>query len=603
MKLPFRLPIPFALLLAASAALPACGGGGSQTSGGLSSSLALTMMDSASDQVDSFQVDVTALDLTRLNHAAFQALAAPVTLDFADLTDSGQLLNLVDAPLGNYVSASITLDFTHATCLLTGQSTPATILDDQGAALNGPIVVPVTLSGVFVLGAAAHKQIEIDLDLAQSLQIDAANNTVAFTPTFSVRTDPAQQHPIAIAGRLASIDTVHSSFVVTLKDDNGLAIANVTCGSDNATVFQTNGVPATGMTGLNALALLPLDTWVQAQGTVDVALARIDVTNVNAGIGTWNGGTDIIEGHVIDRSGAAGADATFTVLGRSSNAAHDTFQFNTSFTVTSSFAGTHVVRHASSTAYDTDEINVGQHVRIFGTLSGTAMDVTAGVLREQPTWIFGTAAGAPASGQLTLALAFVGMRDQTLYQWADGGTTPPNPSALVADVGALADALQIDVGTHVLLRGYFSGVSDAGADFTADAVTNADTAPALLLVRNILGTGFDVALTCGVAQIDITITGSAAAGEYAVIDQGLVGITSLPSAPTPTIVPAGGVGLYAIRDITAGGITTYLSFITFSASLNDRISAGAQVRHVAAIGPYDAGTNTVTASLASVVVQ
>src|SRR6185295_6812459 len=127
---------------------------------------------------------------------------------------------------------------------------------------------------------------------AQSLSIDTANNTVEFTPAFVVRTLLAQQKPVAVAGRLASVDGIDSSFVLTLVDENDAIIGSLTCASDNATVFQTDGTPATGAAGLTALSLMSVGTWVQAQGTIDAASAKVLVSNVNAGIGTWNGGTD-----------------------------------------------------------------------------------------------------------------------------------------------------------------------------------------------------------------------------------------------------------------------------------------------------------------------
>ncbi len=289
------------------------------------------------------------------------------------------------------------------------------------------------------------------------------------------------------------------------------------------------------------------------------------------------------------------------MIGRSSNAAHNTFQYNTTFSVATTFAGTRVVRHASATTYDTDEINVGQHVRIFGTLTGVDMDASTGVLREQPTWIYGVAAGAPAAGSLTLSLTSVGLRDQSLFSWT------VNPASLVTDVGTLADTLAIGAATHVLERGYFSGVSGGAADFTADAVLNIDSAPSLLLVRNRLpaGTGFDVALTCGLSQIDIGITGAAALGEIAVVGQPFLGATPLPGAPTPNLVPAGALGLYAIldRSVSPATFRVFLNFSAFSFVLDGLVGTGAQVRHLAAVGSWDGVTNTLSAGLASVVVQ
>ncbi|MBK7643096.1 MAG: DUF4382 domain-containing protein [Planctomycetes bacterium] len=595
MKFRTWLGILPAIALLSLALLPSCGssGGGS---GSLHGTLALSLTDAASDQVESFRVTVTAVDLLKSNNTTTHLLAAPVEVDLADMTDTGQLLNSIQATIGSYTQASITLDMSTASCILAGQSAAAAIEDDQGNAIAASITVPVNFPAFFSLGGNAHKLIELDLDLAQSLVIDTGNNRVQFAPSFVVRTLLAQQKPVWVAGTISSVDEPNSAFVLELLDANSTLIGFLDCTSDNATVFQTDGVPATGATGLTALAAMTVGTWVQAQGTLDPASSAILVSNVNAGVGTWNGGTDIIEGHVIDRTGGTGADATLTVLGRSSNAAHDTFQYNTTFTVSTTFAGTNVVRHASASAYDTDEINIGQQVRVFGTLAGLAMDADTGVLREQPTWIYGTAAAAPAGGQMTLSLDKVGLRDQTLFNWS------ADPANFVTDVGTLADALSITTGTHTLERGYFAGVGGGATDFSASNVVNADTAPALVLVRNVLATGLDVTLTCGSTQIDISVSGTAGTGELAVLDQGFVGVTDLPTSPTPNIVPAASVGLYTIR-VAGSGLTVYTNFSSFSTALNTLVGGGAAVRHLAAVGTWDSGTSTLSATLTSVLVQ
>jgi hypothetical protein len=284
-------------------------------------------------------------------------------------------------------------------------------------------------------------------------------------------------------------------------------------------------------------------------------------------------------------------------MGRSSNAAHTSFQFNTLFTVSTSFANTRVVRHASATAYTTDEINIGQHVRVFGALTGSDMDATTGVLREQPTLIYGAAVGAPAAGQLAIALDSVGLRDVGGFNWTI------DPANIVTDVGTLANGLSIAAGTHVVELGYFVGVAGGATDYTAGAVVNADTAPALMFVRNLIGSGFDVALTCGLNQIDVSITGSSVAGEVALIDQGFVGQNTLPTTPTPNVVPALALGIYTIRDATSGGLLFFLNFTSFSQALGNMVGAGAQVRHFAAVGSWDSGTDTLSAGLVSVLVQ
>jgi hypothetical protein len=598
MKSPLLTGFLCLFLVPATALLPSCGGGGGGGSGGgTQGTITVSLTDAAANEVESFDVTVSSIVLHKSNGTDLQVLSGPVTVDLADNTTTSQVLASLGATVGTYPGATVTFDLSTASCVLVGQSTPATILDDQGNPIAASVVVELLFPSFFALGSGAHKLAEFDLDLAQSLQIDNAANSVRFMPSLLVRTNANEQKPLFLLGTLASVDVAGSSFVVALTDGNGAPTGNVTCASTLTTVFQTDGVPAAGVAGLTALSLMTVGTSLQVQATLDPAAPAVQATNVNAGLGTWNGGTDIIEGHVIDRAGGAGLNASLAIVGRSSNAAHTSFQFDTLFTVTTSFANTRVVRHASATAYDTDEINIGQHVRVFGALTGTDMDATTGVLREQPTLIYGAAVGAPAGGQLAIALDTVGLRDVAAYNWTI------DPANILTGVGTLANGLAIVAGTHVVELGYFSGVAGGATDFTAGAVVNADTAPALMFVRNLIGTGFDVALTCGLNQIDVTITGSSVAGEVALIDQGFVGQTTLPTLPTPNVVPAVSLGLYMIRDGTSGGLLLFVNFTSFSQALGNMVGAGAQIRHFAAVGGWDPVTDTLSAGLVSVLVQ
>src|SRR5690349_1246785 len=298
----------FVSALGASVLTAGCGAGnGDGSSASLHGTLSVSRTDAASDKVDSFRVTVTAVDVRKSNSTLVHALAGPVTVDLADLTETGQLLNSATATIGNYMGVEITLDMSTAECLLAGQSAPAAITNDQGTAFAAPLVIPLNMPPYLSLGAAAHKLIELDLDLGQSLSIDTTANKVEFAPAFVVRIVEAQQKPVCLAGVLASVDVPGSSFVVDLQDENQVLVGSVTCIGDGATVFQTDGLPSTGGAGLTALSGLALGTWVQAQGTPDPASTGVLVTHVDAGVGTWNGGTDIIEGHIVDRVGAAGA--------------------------------------------------------------------------------------------------------------------------------------------------------------------------------------------------------------------------------------------------------------------------------------------------------
>jgi hypothetical protein len=602
LQAPSRFLVPSTAILALAFA-GGCGGGSGGGDPG-PSALTVAMTDGAADSIESFVVDIDALDLTKADGAVVGVVHTPITVDLATLTDTSQFLNAMNVPPGLYDSATITLDFTNASCVLANQSTPATILDANGQPLTGQVVLPMQF-GHHPMDAIGgrNRLLEFDFDLDESVDVDLANNAVRVEPTIVLRLDPDSK-PIAAEGTLVSVDTSNRTFVADVTTVHGVALGNVTFEVHDATVFQVDGIPAHGTVGLAELNAKPAGTWVQVSGQRNPTVCGIRAGDVYAGTGTYNGGTDIVEGHVIDRSGAAGADPILTVRGRSNNASHTIFQYDTTFTVNASFANTKVVRPGKAVAFDTDDLNVGQKVRVFGTLSGTTMDATAttDVIREQQTRAFGDASGAIVAGTLTMTLNRVDFRPAHQFTWTDGGTTPPDPNAFTVAAGALGTGLEIGSGTPVMARGFFSAVDDNNQDLKPTSLSNLALAPSHLYVRNLPG-GFTVTTTTSPTSIDLDITGTAVTGEKATINYGLAGPAPLPTSPTPSIVPAGATGQYVVHDATTGSYTLYLIFADYTSALGTALGSGATLREIGATGIYDPTTNTVHAAVGHVVIE
>jgi hypothetical protein len=595
-----RLALVAALL--APGLLSACGGSGGKTTTG---TLSFSLTDSASDDVASFTVDVTAVTVTKKNGAQIGVLANPVTVDLASLSDVSQLLSVMDVPAGFYDAASITFDFTSAVCMLTGQATPATLLDTLGNPLTGPVTLPLSLlrAPVIVFGGR-HRLFELDFDLDGSLTTDLVNNVVIVEPSIIVRVDRSDPKPLAVLGALQSVDVTARTAVIDVETLGGASLCTTTLQFGALTVYQVNGVPGIGSAGLTQLALLAPGTWIQAFGAIQLHQQMVDTVYVEAGGGTYNGGSDIVDGEIVDRSGGAGADATLTVEGYSDDATHTTQVFNSLFTVNTSFANTAVVRRGATTAFTTDELNVGQRVRCFGALAGSTLDATAvgAVVREQPTWAFGYANSAPSGGALEIDLQRVNLRDQTDFNWPAGGPTPPDPAHFSLDVGSLGDTLGIVAATPVGARGFFAAFADSNQDFVATSLANLERVGSLLVIHDRIG-GFDVGISTSSSQIQFTITGTQGATEVALVDQGFAGTIPLPTSPTPTVVPDAAAVVFSLRDSLTGEITFEDNFADFSTDLSNALQSGRNLHNFTALGGYDQTGNTLTALFASAVIR
>jgi len=376
------------------------------------------------------------------------------------------------------------------------------------------------------------------------------------------------------------------------------------------TVFQIDGAPAAGNTGLAALALKVDGTPIQATVEIDPHSPKLLASVVLAGLGTDASNTDIVDGEVIDRLGnaSAGSNVTLVVRGSSRNAVGTLTQADAAFSAVVNFANTHVVREGSLLVLDTDELNVGQRVRIFGTLNGGVIFANLGtnLVREEPVHVLGHAISASGSAShpttLTMSLDQVESLPEPLFVWLDSGLTPPNPAAFTLNAGELIDPAQVTSGESIEALGFFAPVPDAAQDFIASSLTNTATSPSELIVTD-KPNGFTVTVDASSARIRLTITGTPGSGEKAILEQGLAGAIPLPTTPAPTIIPANALGNYSLMDKATASVQSFTSFDAFSSALNTALSHGAKLGTFTAEGVYTPSTNFMQATVISATVQ
>jgi hypothetical protein len=576
------------------------GGGGGGAGGPTNGFVSFTMTDLASQNIESFQVDVTALALESSTGSTVSVISAPITVDLAALTGSTQLMNLLSVPAGEYTSATITLDFTNAKCVLIGGTSRASVVDDSGAPITGTLALPIQFGqSALTLSANTHRLVEFDVALDESAVVDTGTNSVTLEPTLIFRANGSGKILFTM-GELVSVDTVGATFVGDIGSLHGGVLGNVTYTTNTSTIFRVDGATTQGAPGVTLLGLKAAGTWIQVFGAIDPASSHIAAQLVEAGVGTYNGGSDFIEGHITDRLGnpSAGSNVTFSVLGRSDNAAHDTFQYSTNFTVETNFTNTHVARRFSVQPFNTDALNVGQRVRIFGSLNGTTMNAAAqsSVVVAQETRMFGGADTAVVSGTLTIDLSQVDFRPQNIFMWPHSGATPPTAATFTADAGSLGSVLGIASGTPVEVDGFMAPVTNANQDMTATALINWSSAPSLAFIKNLAG-GLAVDVTAGSTQIQVSLSGTAVAGELAIVDHGFAGSMNLPASSPLTIQPPSSGGVYMIRDKTTGAVTAFTNFSAFSTALGNALAQGATLKILGALGAYDVPTNTTQATL------
>lgn len=578
-------------------ALGSCGGGGG---GGGSDAGALTvaLTDAASLELASLRLDVTGVQLRKSNGKFVQPLAGPVSVDLVSLEDSSRVLCLTPLSAGRYTHVALTFDFSTARAYILGNPAPAAVSDWDNNPYPSTMTVPVQISGDLKINGGRHRLLEVDFDLDQSVRVDQANNAIFVEPALLFRIEPEDPRDALLMGRLVSVKG--NRILVGLEDDLGTPLGTAQVAVSADCVYQIDGVPLIGSTGLAALAGQPVGTPVQAYGLPSHAAPSFAATCVEAGTGTYNGGLDIAEGHVTGRTGTSAP--TLAVFGGTSDASHTAFTSGAIVTVDTDPFETGVVPHLAATPTSLDDLNIGQRTRAYGLLNGTILEagLPDSVVRVMPVHLFGLALGPPSGGNLVIDLEQVDIVSESAFQWNEGGATPLDPEALVASVGSLADGLGIDAGTPVDLRGTFSPVDEGLFDFSATSAANLDSAPALMLLQN-RPLGATVTASFVPGQIQITLFGVLGANEFVSIERGYLGSTAL--VPPLLLTANGGAGHFLIRERATWKMVATEDFTEFGTIMRNKIMQGEELFFFGARGVFDEVTNTMQVSVATAVMD
>ncbi|MBM4061386.1 MAG: DUF4382 domain-containing protein [Planctomycetes bacterium] len=566
------------------------GGGGAPAAG----EIALCLTDAASDELAQFEVDVRNIVFTSRSGAMVSVLPRATRVDFVQLESVAELVVARGLEAGVYTRIALTLDFQGAEVLLHGQTVPATGRDANGDVLAGPVEVVIDLAAGSqpTVGSLRRHLYVLDLDLDQSVAVNSAANEVTFSPAIDVAVDPSAPKPIATTGILRSVDPVAGSFTVERRSTDGVVVCTFTVRTASTTVFQLDGAVSVGAAGLGSLAA-HLGGRVFVQGTLDAETIVLDALAVESGTGVPGNGQDWVLGHVVSRTGGAGVDPTLAVLGHSVDFGPGTRRYGTLHTVNLSKANTKVLRRGTGNALDSDAVNVGQLVWVFGDLTGTNLDASGstGVARLLVTSLYGIAAGPATGDLLTLNLTRIGLLPRASFAFTVSGQPQADPDAFTVDVTGLATA-GLGSGSRVRVLGWIAAVGAAGADATALSLVDRTTAGKVLFCQ------WSPASTGAIAGTSATaITLDVANALIAAVGDGFAPVALQP-APPPTIRPALGLGFYTL--VEGRAVELHFGWNAFQQALAAR-AATDPVFRIGAAGTYAATTQVFTALAVTVV--
>jgi hypothetical protein len=586
-----------ALLLVSGFALNACsGGGGGSGSASTDTGTVLVGLTDADGDFITYTVDVTALKLTRADGAVVDALPVKTRVDFAQYTDLTEFLNAATIPSGTYTHVDMTLDYTNADIrVASGDNALAVTPQDASGNPITTLTLQVQLDDhrplVVRPGIPANLTLDFDLQATNTVDLNAATVTVA--PVLVADVDPANPKPHRVRGPLVNVDQAANEFVVAIRPFHLLIgdFGRLTVGTDDNTMYEIDRVSYQGAAGLAQLAAEPRATATVAVGNYDPASHRFLATEVYAGSSVAFGANDVVTGSVIKRSGT-----TLTVRGASLVRTNGSLSFNDDVTVTID-ASAKITRQLGGPV-TTDDISVGSRITAFGTLSGSTLDTTNGLVRILLSSVAGTV-NQIDPGLVTVNLQTINGRPVSIYDFSGTGQggVDSKPAAYRIATGSL-DLGTLVTSDPVRVRGFVVAYGQAVTqDYTAQTLIDLSDVPAWLAIH----------WTTAVANPFTSLTDQAIVTDISgstlhdVFQRGVATDLTTLSA-SPTVLPSGNdPSLYVI--VRGPTIRLYGTFADFSTALSAELAAAHPVLTVGARGSWDPGTVTVTGGFAVVKLQ
>ncbi|HSN18993.1 MAG TPA: hypothetical protein VLV87_12395 [Gammaproteobacteria bacterium] len=542
-----------------------------------------------------YRVKVAKIVLTRRDGTAVSLIPSSTTVDFAQYTSLSEFLSLNAVPAGDYVSGVITLDFTGADIEAqdaSGNAVRLSPVDSSGHALAAKDVT-IAFDGDHPLSlfpGQAHL-LGINFDLNASNVIHTGNDTVTVEP-FLVASIDAATGTQQVRGPLSAVGSSTVTLALRPFQADSQTFGKFVVYTTASTSYIVNQKIYSGSAGLTALHSANAGIGVIALGNFDFTNRRFVATQILAGTSAPGGSSDAVEGVVTARN----LD-TLTVRGADLYRSTGTVSFDDTITVTVG-SGT-VVREVDQIGLSRNsaDISVGQHVLVFGSLSGSTLDATHGFALLRFTAVDGqvlSLVNAAANSSVNLNVDQIQDRPISLFDFSGTNSDPTN---YLVSLPCSCLNTGVTVGDPVTVAGFPSAFGTAPPDFNAQALTDFGLSGTVLSVvwSNAAANAFSsINANSGVVP---NLSSSPATATLREGGQ----VTDLTSSGTPPAVFSKSLGIYAISK--GGTVQLYLSFTNFVNALHADLSAGSKVRGFYAVGGYDVPDDLLNATTIAVVLD
>lgn len=557
--------------------------------------------------------------LTRTDNIQGIPVSIEQRTDFTRLNNMPELLGAPAIPEGTYTSATVTLDYSIAVAALdvSGANDFATLTDPSGASITA-ITYTVTFDPahplVITAGQSSPMDINFDLSASNIIQSATAPVKVVVKPMVTVSTQPTYSTPIRARGSFVTGQPNEGNFVVNTHpflDQSGSTYGALTVQPTAQTAYTVNGQTYTGSAGLSAVSGLPISTAVAAIGTVGGLSGITPVftaTQVYAGLSVDSFVADHISGVVSKRQGN-----TLTLHGPLiyNHALLGTSGIPTSvladLTVTvGSNTSVSIDGEPGATGVSIQSISVGQRLDISGiaafdsNLKYTGFDATAGLVRIQPTSVWGTLNSGAAPGSATVNMLSLSNYGPAAFAFAGTGTTSAadaNPAAYALNTGSI-DESGTPINSLVRFDGQVSPFGSAPPDFTASAASLGAATDQILVVN---WTSGSKAPFTSMGSSGVTL--QVASGNLAAVRTGPQALDLTNPQVAVLVAPDPAVTLQLAVGNTGNGIKVFNSYASWLSAVTTLLNGTNAALNFVAVGHYNSATGTFTAHRMDLVQQ
>jgi len=615
----------------------------------------VTITDAQGDFTN-YVVTVNSIKLKKADGAVVETLPQATQIDFAQLVDLSEVLSVGQIPSGDYVAASITVDYTGATLIVDDGTADGLAVSPVDA--NGTAVTQLTLDvqldnkNHLVITQGRISRLALDFNLLASNTVNTATAKVTVQPFVVASVMPADNKQIRVRGSLSSVDAANSDYVVNVLPFHAISTTMMTSGEMTATggmgmggmggmesmgtmpmttsstmnqvtvhttaqtTYEINGTAFKGAAGLTALAALPMGTMTAAFGSLQTSDMTFTAANVLAGTSLENKSVDRLIGDVIARSGN-----TFTVRGIEIDHLEGHFEFGHGSSTVTVGPNTVVTEEGQGGNFNVGAISVGQRVEVFGMMTATTnssvpgsskmFDATSGRVRLDITPLWGVVSSTVAptssgSGSVTLNLQTLDNRSVSAYNFAGTGTgaaTDAKPGSYVVNTQSLPLAGLV-MNSPTRMFGFVTPFGSAPPNFTAVTLVDFSAVKAELEISwGLRGTTAPFS-TENSTQLILDLA-NPNIGLLHEIEEGPVHIDLKQLTASPLIVPdaASGMQLYSIGHVASHRIENFNTFADFAAALTTTLNGTNVAFTLNAQGTFNSATNTFTAQHVLVIVN